>query len=323
MATMGNEARRKALSAAGLGVLYRDPIDEHLLALATQRRIDVVALGVCLVRADEAGPPLRALIEAAADGEFLSEDEETLLFRGLYILGGVRDTTVCAPLLRLLRLPDDVLDPLLGDAITESLPRIVAGVFDGDAEALFAAIADPLRDEYVRDALLGAATFLAWEGRIEAARMRRFLEEFDDQRLAEDGDCAWAGWLQAIARLGLSDLAPRVTRAFDDDRLPDNFMTPDDFAEDLAAALAAPGDLERLKRAHLGYIDDVYEALAWSDYDDPPAAEARDDASSLDAEDGWPVEPGAPVVNPFRHVGRNDPCPCGSGQKAKKCCLAG
>ncbi|RWK45049.1 MAG: hypothetical protein EOR45_38715, partial [Mesorhizobium sp.] len=25
---------------------------------------------------------------------------------------------------------------------------------------------------------------------------------------------------------------------------------------------------------------------------------------------------------PWRHVGRNDPCPCGSGKKAKKCCLA-
>ncbi len=28
-----------------------------------------------------------------------------------------------------------------------------------------------------------------------------------------------------------------------------------------------------------------------------------------------------PVVNPFREVGRNDPCPCGSGRKYKKCCL--
>jgi uncharacterized protein YecA (UPF0149 family) len=32
--------------------------------------------------------------------------------------------------------------------------------------------------------------------------------------------------------------------------------------------------------------------------------------------------PGQPVVNPWRHVGRNDPCPCGSGKKAKRCCLA-
>ncbi len=27
------------------------------------------------------------------------------------------------------------------------------------------------------------------------------------------------------------------------------------------------------------------------------------------------------VTNPLRHVGRNDPCPCGSGKKFKKCCL--
>lgn len=27
------------------------------------------------------------------------------------------------------------------------------------------------------------------------------------------------------------------------------------------------------------------------------------------------------MVNPFKGVGRNDPCPCGSGKKFKKCCL--
>ena len=27
------------------------------------------------------------------------------------------------------------------------------------------------------------------------------------------------------------------------------------------------------------------------------------------------------AFNPYRDVGRNDPCPCGSGKKYKKCCL--
>jgi len=31
--------------------------------------------------------------------------------------------------------------------------------------------------------------------------------------------------------------------------------------------------------------------------------------------------PQGPAVNPYKHVGRNDPCPCGSGKKFKKCCL--
>ena len=28
-----------------------------------------------------------------------------------------------------------------------------------------------------------------------------------------------------------------------------------------------------------------------------------------------------PHHNPFKGIGRNDPCPCGSGKKFKKCCL--
>ena len=29
--------------------------------------------------------------------------------------------------------------------------------------------------------------------------------------------------------------------------------------------------------------------------------------------------PAVPAVNPYVGVGRNDPCPCGSGKKFKKC----
>ncbi|MFO0838464.1 MAG: SEC-C metal-binding domain-containing protein [Phycisphaerae bacterium] len=28
-----------------------------------------------------------------------------------------------------------------------------------------------------------------------------------------------------------------------------------------------------------------------------------------------------PIVNPGSKIGRNDPCPCGSGKKYKKCCM--
>ena len=38
--------------------------------------------------------------------------------------------------------------------------------------------------------------------------------------------------------------------------------------------------------------------------------------------DLWTAEgAGEPVRNPWKDVGRNDPCPCGSGLKFKKCCL--
>ncbi len=125
----------------------------------------------------------------------------------------------CAPLLRLLRRPAEDVEELLGDAVTKSLPRIAAGIFDGDADALFAAISDRSIEEYARAGLLHAATFLAWEGRIERERMRRFLEDFYQERPAEDGKYVWVAWLDAIGLLGLRDLAPLVTRAFEEGRI--------------------------------------------------------------------------------------------------------
>ena len=36
---------------------------------------------------------------------------------------------------------------------------------------------------------------------------------------------------------------------------------------------------------------------------------------------GVHAEPGPmPYTRPGRRTGRNDPCPCGSGEKAKRCC---
>ena len=54
---------------------------------------------------------------------------------------------------------------------------------------------------------------------------------------------------------------------------------------------------------------------------EPPEAELEDDPSlralsHLDEPGGEP----APIVNSSPKVGRNDPCPCGSGRKYKKCC---
>jgi hypothetical protein len=52
------------------------------------------------------------------------------------------------------------------------------------------------------------------------------------------------------------------------------------------------------------------------DEDDFPR---RRSYSEEDEDEDWPAA--APIRNEERHVGRNDPCPCGSGKKFKKCCL--
>jgi hypothetical protein len=244
----------------------------------------------------------------------LSDDESLLLFRGLHILGAARDRESCQPLFRLVRRPFDEVDHLLGDTVTESLAKIVTGVFDEDIDTLFALIIDGSIDGFIREALFGAATFLTWERRIDRDRLREFLVRFHEERPAEDGDQAWAGWLQAIILLGLRDLVPLVDNAWR--RLPEEWIDRPQFDEDLAAAERAPDDIGRFTQYNLGYIEDVVVSLEW--------AGSAEDVFDEDPEAPWTdfAHPNEPVRNPWRHVGRNDPCPCGSGKKAKKCCLA-
>jgi hypothetical protein len=292
------------------------PIEEHLRAIASDEHLPDLAIDTCVARIEESGPALRAILARAADGEALTEDEEMLVFRGLYILAAARDTEAWPALLRLLRRPADELDHLLGAAITQSLAQIATGMFDGDAERLFAVIAEPSVESFVRSAPFGAATFLTWEGRIDRDRMRSFLQRFYDERLAEDDEYAWIGWLEAIALLGLRDLAPLFHSAWEEGRIDTGVLDREHFEKDLAEAEKHPTDARRFEGFRLGYLDDAVEALAWTRtigrLAEVPSRPPLRDTDWVSNE---------PFINPMRDIGRNDPCPCGSGKKAKKCCL--
>ncbi|SDA17729.1 SEC-C motif-containing protein [Methylobacterium sp. UNC378MF] len=238
------------------------------------------------------------LLEAAADGRELAPEETNLLFWGLHVLAHARDTRALAPLLRLLRHDEETLDAILGDAVTATLARVVASLFDGDPQPLFRLILDSTADDYVRMALLSACTFLTLEGRIDRAAMHDLLVRFDDAQAAVEEAPAWVGWEETIAHLGFRDLAPRAAAARADGRLTDEVSDAEWFKEALRKAETKPDDRDRLGPYQYGYLDDPVEALDW-------------------AEEGA----GEPQRNPFKDVGRNDPCPCGSGKKFKKCCL--
>ncbi len=155
----------------------------------------------------------------------------------------------------------------------------------------------------VRWALFGAYAFLGGSGRIAPERAHAFLVRFDDERLARGGDMAWDGWSGTVALLGFRDLAERRERAVADARLLSDDEGAAVFASTLAKAEA--GDPSRFPDHGLGYLDDAIGELE----------------ATLPGDEEDEYEPGEPVHNPLRHVGRNDPCPCGSGRKFKKCCL--
>jgi hypothetical protein len=150
----------------------------------------------------------------------------------------------------------------------------------------------------------------------DVGRMIDFLVRFDEERLADPQDYAWVAWQESIALLGLRQLAVRAEAAWADGRISDSVLSVGDFLEDVAKAERAPADPDRFKRRNVGYIEDVLQTLAmW-----PLESSAIESWPAATNGSNWLRQ--EPVINPLRKVGRNDPCPCGSGRKAKRCCLA-
>ena len=125
----------------------------------------------------------------------------------------------------------------------------------------------------------------------------------------------WPGWQSAIAMLGLEELSGLVRKAFDRGLIHRSEMSFQDFRSDLRYALKHPDKPWPLGDGEFAPFEDtIGELSGWYAF----SPERREPEAPW----GDPL-PGLaePAVNPFRGVGRNDPCPCGSGRKFKRCCL--
>ena len=79
---------------------------------------------------------LRLLSAAVGDAEPTPE-QDNLLFWGIHVLAHARDARLLAPLLRFLREDEETVDAVLGDAVTTTLARMIASLFDGRTDRLF------------------------------------------------------------------------------------------------------------------------------------------------------------------------------------------
>jgi hypothetical protein len=274
--------------------------------------------------------PVEAIRAAQADREtmvpvFLRAIDDFLELRGpvdpnslffmFHLLGEWRVKSAYWPLAVFLRLPPDVLDSILGDAITVTSHRVMAAVFDGDPEPLYEIIRDPDADEYVRAKMCQTIAMLTRRGELPRDATAAFLRECYAQ-LEPKQDCyVWSGWIDAVASLGLTELKPLVQLAFQRGSIDPMWLKFTEFEKDLQYAVDHPEAEPLHTDGKLTLFGETVAELSWWAGFKPKAT--SDESSKW----GLPDAFGAPHREPARKVGRNDPCPCGSGKKFKKCCL--
>jgi hypothetical protein len=240
------------------------------------------------------------------------------LFYIFHLLGAWREKSAYRPLARLLRRPTEDLDAVLGDFLVETGPRVMAAVFDRDPRPLYDLVYDQQADQFIRGGICEAIAIVTLKGELPREEATRFLRAcYSD--LEPQGECwVWHGWQAAIAVLGLVELKPLVEEAFARGLISGSWLQRKDFEEDLQRAIRHETPLRA--SGNFTLFGDVIEELSrWSCFEpETPEIAAYDE--KLRRYLNEQREP-TPAIKPFKGVGRNDPCPCGSGKKFKKCCL--
>jgi hypothetical protein len=274
------------------------------------------------IRQQEAITPhlLRALEDAPAYAHPPGEPEPPFLpLYAIHLLAQFREKRAYPLVVKLCRAPVKVVEDLLGDTVTEGLPRILATVFDGDMTPLQSIVEDVAGNEWARGSAIHALGILVRRGILKREDVIAYFGELFHGRLKRSPSHVWNDLAMECADLHAAILAEEIREAFDEGLVNPGFIRLDDIEDALQGDEDAVA--ERLGERDEGPIDDTIAEMEWWACFHPeprPASHRRAPASSSLAESAATVP-----VRSEPKVGRNAPCPCGSGKKYKKCCGVG
>jgi hypothetical protein len=238
-------------------------------------------------------------------------------FFALFLLAEFRANEALPTILEAMSLPGELPFDLFSDAVTEILARVIADLADDPRATADVLIRDPRVNEYVRWEGAETYVFLVRDGRLSPEEAVEGLRQHLRAALDAHDDEIVPFLISVLTCLGPREAMAEIEEAFTRELIDPLFMKLSHVRE---AIKEGPKNVRRaLNRcAPAGIVDALHELRQWAEVREPdqsPALSARDEVSYQHEE---PVL--HPIVRDQPRVGRNDPCPCGSGKKFKRCC---
>lgn len=304
-----------------------DPSTDHPKMKRAKALIDELAfaeglpretIGQCIARREEMVPIFLDTLRDYVEARHAIDDREGALFFIIHILGELGERRAFAPLMELLDGEPERVEAVLGEAITENLTQLLISVFDGDTDRLYRVMNNPDADEFVRSGVFETWTYLVAAGHIDRLEAEQYLSSCFGTLKPQEKHYIWAAWVEAVAHLGLAGLTGQVRNAFDLDRIPTMTILFEEFEEILEAASQTDDPVAFVEMEGMKPFTDTIGVLSqWYGFSEEYLRKER----KAEHAERQPIQKTSTISNPYRTVGRNDPCPCGSGKKYKKCCL--
>jgi hypothetical protein len=292
-----------------------------LLADAAAHRVEII-------------PRLLAVLEEAAkDPALFAEDKSrSIHIYATYLLAEFREPRAYPLLVKIFSVPGEIPFDLAGTVVTEDLGSILASVSDGDPGGMLELVENESVNEYVRAAALDGFVALMALGkrtRDDVMTYCRRLFQILERKPSE----LWNGLANVCADLCPLEVAAEIRQAFDEGLVDPGSIGLGDVEEALETGPTAAWEVA-IGRYQL--IENTADAIRWWGCFHKHDEKGKWVQANTDAEDGLEnlEEDGDSLFSdirtehdfpqPYRRtepkVGRNEPCPCGSGKKYKKCC---
>jgi hypothetical protein len=261
---------------------------------------------------------IRDATAAAATGH---APEGNAHFYALFLLAEFKATEALPAVVEAISLPGELPFDLFGDAITESLSAILAALAVDRPEVLDELIGNRSINEYVRWA--AADTFLYWvrDGRITREYAVERLGGLLREAVARSDSQIVNGLVNALTDFCPREALDEIREAFERGLVDETLITFEEVEESVAESESRfQARLDRCRPS--GVQDTIAELDSWASFEtaEPRLVEAFGEPRELDLPQDDYDEPPTTIRNIEPRVGRNDPCPCGSGKKFKKCC---
>jgi tetratricopeptide (TPR) repeat protein len=256
----------------------------------------------------------------------LKVSEDHFVMHALFLLAELGSEQSLPHLLNFLRQGEELLEFWVGDFLTEDMWEILYHCGQNQLSILKDFIKEPNNYMYARSAVATAVQQIALhqpERKAEVLEWYRDLLQFllengEDENITDTSLNAFL--ITDIIPLGAEDFTELITGFFKAD-LADPDITGE--LEEVLSEIQMRTGVEHEKRDVLTDAFSRYENVlnSWPFYtskkDLKPVQPAIETSSPPQLFN--PINSGPNIKD--KKTGRNDPCPCGSGKKYKKCCM--
>jgi hypothetical protein len=283
------------------------------------------AVEAAVARQEEVTPHLLRILEDTVDraAELDAEGDYMAHLYAMFLLAQFRETRAYPLMVRFASLPGDLQDSLCGDFIAEGLGQVLASVCGGDIEGIQSVIENENADEWARGAALSGLVTLVAAGQKSRDEIVSYFARLFRGKLARKWSHVWDSLVSDSCDLYPAELVDDIGQAYEEGLVDPGFVHFDDVKR--ALALGKDRALARLAdNTHRRLVDDTVKEMGWWEcFRDRSTSGVKGAAqASASAKASFKPAASTQIVRTGPKTGRNEPCPCGSGKKYKKCCGA-